>query len=100
MRFKRFLLVISPFYSQNVAYWTVFPAGAGYISEYLEKNGIENDIIDMRLEQSKERLFKRIEEFKPDLIGFQILTYRYDVAFDLVKDVMKKTNVLLFRQMS
>lgn len=93
MGFKRFLLVISPFYSQNVAYWTVFPAGAGYISEYLEKNRIENDIIDMRLEQSEERLFKRIEEFKPDLIGFQILTYRYDVAFNLVKNVMKKTGI-------
>ena len=93
MRFKRFLLVIPPFYSQNVAYWTVFPAGAGYISEYLESHGVENDIIDMRLDQDEEKLFRKIEEFKPDLIGFQILTYRYDVAFSLVKKIMSRTGI-------
>ncbi|MFH0837583.1 MAG: radical SAM protein [Candidatus Aenigmatarchaeota archaeon] len=93
MRFKKFLLVIPPFYSQNVAYWTVFPAGAGYILEYLDKQGIENDVIDMRLDQNEARLFKKIEEFKPDLIGFQILTYRYDVAFNIVKKVMERTGI-------
>jgi radical SAM superfamily enzyme YgiQ (UPF0313 family) len=92
-RFDKFLLVIPPFYSQNVAYWTTFPAGAGYISEYLTSNNIENDIIDMRIDQDEEVLFKKIVSYKPDLIGFQVLTYRCDLAFSLINKIKERFDI-------
>ncbi|OGM01758.1 hypothetical protein A3K72_01030 [Candidatus Woesearchaeota archaeon RBG_13_36_6] len=86
-------MVIPPFYSQNVAYWTTLGVGAGYLSEYLTSKNVENHVLDMRLNHSKKILFDEIKSFKPDLIGFQILTYRRDVAFSLIEKTKQKFNI-------
>lgn len=66
------------------------PIGLGYTSEYLTANNIENDVMDMRLGYGLEELKRKIKEFKPDLIGFAVLTYRHDVPYSLISSIKSK----------
>ncbi|MFH1212433.1 MAG: radical SAM protein [Candidatus Woesearchaeota archaeon] len=94
-RFKRFLLVVPPFYGPNVGSRSVVGVGAGYLMEYLHEKGIDYQFLDMRLEENgkEEELFKKIRGYKPDLVGFQIMTYRKDIAFSLIKKVKENFDV-------
>ena len=86
MRFKKVLFVIPPFPGVNQSK-DVLILGVGSLSQYLSDNGVENKVFDMRFGYSADDLKKCIEEYKPDLVGMQIMTYRHDVACDILNAI-------------
>ncbi|MBN1645248.1 radical SAM protein [Candidatus Woesearchaeota archaeon] len=87
MKFKRILLIVPPFPGVNQGK-NVLLLGVGYISQYLLDNGIQNTVFDMRLGYSVKDLKKIILEYRPDLIGMQIMTYRHDIAYDIINEIV------------
>lgn len=82
MRFKRVML-INPRYKGH--YPAFLAAGIGYVAESLWQGGIQYDYVDMGLDRSFSKLRKRIQTFSPDLIGFQVMSYRFLHTFDLIR---------------
>jgi anaerobic magnesium-protoporphyrin IX monomethyl ester cyclase len=89
MRYQKVLLV-------NLAYRSSFfaepkiPAGLGYIAEALETQGIEYQVLDMNLGYDKSHLMERIQEFKPDLLGITLMTFRYKDSYSTIADLKKE----------
>ncbi len=90
MKFKRVLICILPFLKEIPK--TPF-IGVGYISEYLSYNNVENTVFDMNLRYSVKQLFKRIKEFKPDLIGFFLMTKFFLSSYEIIKKVKQKFKI-------
>lgn len=85
-RFKRVLLCTPHFPGRYGWPSAPYPA-TGYLSEFLTAHNIENDVIDLRLGKSIEDLKKKIAEFKPDLIGFSVMSYRRDMAYKYINAI-------------
>lgn len=84
--FKRVLFCIPPFPNKYGA--PTHPhTGVGYLSAMLDKYGIENDVIDMRLGYQFHDVHRKIKEFKPDLIGVTMMTYHHSLAYELVAQI-------------
>lgn len=83
MRFNRVLLILPKFPGKNQGK-SIMVLGVGYISQYLRDNGIANKVVDMRLGYTLRDLKKIIAEYAPDLVGIQIMTYRHDIAYDVI----------------
>lgn len=88
MRYQRVLLVNPP----SKGEWKGFRPhiGLGYIAEFLAENGIEYDVLDMNLGYKFRHLQKKIDTFKPDLMGMSLLTLEYKKFYKLIS--MVKTN--------
>lgn len=82
MRYRKMLLVNPPSRGE----WKGFRPhiGLGYIAQYLEEHGIENDILDMNLGYKFRHLQKKIDTFKPDLVGMSLLTLEYKKFYKLL----------------
>ena len=87
MKYKKVLLINPPYTGSRVR--VVFCAGLGYIAESLEDAGICYDVFDMSLGYTYRELKSKIEEFKPELIGFSILTYKYSETYGLINRIKK-----------
>ncbi len=87
MRYKRTLLINPPYTGNRVK--VVFCAGLGYIAEILKLSGVEYDVLDMSSGYGYKHLRKRIEVFKPDLIGVSMMTYRYKETYSLIRNIKK-----------
>ena len=67
--------------------------GIGYLSEFLSYHGIDNDVIDLGLYYQGDLsapislLRQRIKEVKPDLVGFQVMTYRRDIPGTIIDEI-------------
>lgn len=81
MRYKKILLVNPPYTGARVR--DVFCAGLGYIAENLKMSGFEYDVLDMSLGYRYKHLKKKIDFFKPDLIGISMMTYQYKESYRL-----------------
>lgn len=88
--YKRILL-IRPDYQDSHYEYTGLPAGLGYISEALERAGIEHKVFDMSLNRKKEQLQKCISIFKPELIGISMMSFKYKDHYALA-DFIKEKN--------
>lgn len=66
--------------------------GQGYIAQYLKQNGIEYDILDMNLGYKMKHLQKKIDHFKPDLIGLSLLTLEYKKFYKLITQIKAKNS--------
>ena len=88
MKCKRVLLVNPP----SSGEWKGFRPhiGLGYIAQTLVKNGIEYDVLDMNLGYKFKHLQKKINAFKPDLIGMSLLTLEYKKFYKLISMVKKR----------
>jgi radical SAM superfamily enzyme YgiQ (UPF0313 family) len=94
IRFDRVLFVF-PQYKHTQFGATHPPVGLGYLSEFLSVNGIENDVVDMRLDPSIDRLKAKIRAFQPNLVGVSMMTLLHRHTYDLMEDI-KKTFPHLF----
>lgn len=83
MRYKKILLINPPYEGTRVR--VVFCAGLGYIAEALKSAGIDYDMLDMSLGYGYGDLKKRINAFRPDLIGLSVMTYRYKQTYLLIE---------------
>lgn len=88
MRFERVLLVNPP----SDAEWRgIRPhIGLGYLAETLAANGIQYDVMDMNLKYTFRHLRRKIDEFKPDLIGLPLLTLEYQKQYQLIHDIKRE----------
>jgi len=91
MRFNKSLFVIPWEGKTGLGEMPDYPhTGIGYLSSYLLKNNVENEVLDMRLGYSINDLFEKIISFKPDLIAFTSMTYRVNIAYDLIKTIKEE----------
>lgn len=86
MRFSRVLLVF-PEYKRTQFGATHPPVGLGYLSEILKVSGIENDVVDMRLDPNVCRLKSKIKEFQPDLIGISVMTLLHRQTYRSIEEI-------------
>lgn len=90
MRFNRILLVSARF-SKGRYRLSIHPlAGLGYIAESLKGAGLDLEVFDMNLQYNDGDLEKRIADYKPDLIGFSVMTFGHRQTYDLINRL--KTN--------
>lgn len=106
MRYERVLLVNPP----SCGEWKGFRPhiGLGYIAQFLSENGFEYDVIDMNLGYKFKHLQKKIDTFKPDLVGMSLLTLEYKKFYKLlsmvkaenprIKTVVGGPHVTIFKQ--
>jgi len=87
MRFQRVLLVSPP--SSSFLGAVRPPSSLGYISQALQDNSVEYSGLDMRVNTRFSSLKKRIKEFKPDLVGFSLITFQYKMSYELISKVKK-----------
>lgn len=80
--------MVNPPYSGSRAR-VVFSAGLGYIAEALKSEGFEYDVLDMSLGYAYKHLRMRIEQFKPELVGVSMMSYRYKDTYGILAKVKK-----------
>ncbi len=85
MRFQKVLLVSPPSASRYGGLRV--PAGIGYIAQALYDNSIEYDHVDMRIGYTWRHLRKKALAFRPDLIGFSMITVGYKTAYKIISDL-------------
>jgi len=88
MSFERVLLVNPPSRGE----WRgIRPhIGLGYIAQTLAEEGIEYDVLDMNFGYKLKHLQKKIDTFKPDLIGMTLLTLEYKKFYELLASIKEK----------
>ncbi len=87
MRFKRVLLVSPPSSSRYGGLRV--PAGIGSIAQVLYDNSIEYEYVDMRIGYTWRNLRKKALAFKPDLIGFSMITVGYKTSYKIISDLKR-----------
>jgi len=65
------------------------PLGIGYISEALTAAGVAHDVLDMRLGHSFHDLEKKINEFRPDVIGMTMMTFSYLENYEFLRKIKR-----------
>lgn len=87
--FKRVSLIYPPTFESK---WGAIrpPVGLGYISEMLQQQGIEHQIIDMSLGYSLAYVQKRIASFHTDLIGVSMTSLFHQTVYALLH-MLKQT---------
>lgn len=85
MRFNRVLLVNPRAPSEWLGVRP--PAGLGYLAQVLHDNEIEYCVLDMQLGYSQRKLFRKISDFEPDLVGFSLVSLGYKHSYDLIAKV-------------
>ena len=65
-------------------------AGLGYLAQTLQDSGCECVVVDMALGYGFDHLIKAIEDFKPDLFGASLFTYRYSASGERLAALKKR----------
>lgn len=86
MAYNRVLL-IRPDYKGSHYEYVGLPAGLGFISEALDREGIRQEVVDMLLGYDYSYLKRRIQSFNPDLIGINLMSFRYKDHYGLLKKI-------------
>jgi len=82
------ILFIHPPLASNRPNYQGIPLGLLYIASFLKKQGHSLKVIDYFTETYKrELLLKRIEDFKPDLLGYSSMTANYPQAVKINRDI-------------
>jgi radical SAM superfamily enzyme YgiQ (UPF0313 family) len=67
------------------------PTGIAYLASYVRKNGVDVRILDQYAEcLPLDRIFARIADIAPDLIGYSATTPNYFAAIGLVRAIKKE----------
>ena len=79
MPIKRILLVKADYPGSHYDFLNL-PIGLGYISENLSKNVIDHEVFDLCLDGGYKKLAGSISSYKPDLIGYSLMSFRYKTS--------------------
>jgi radical SAM superfamily enzyme YgiQ (UPF0313 family) len=88
MRFGRVLLVSPP--SSSYLGAARVPSGLGYIAQSLWENGIEYNLLDLRVEKRIDHLEAKIKSWHPDLVGFSMVTLEYKKTYELISETKRR----------
>jgi anaerobic magnesium-protoporphyrin IX monomethyl ester cyclase len=82
--FKRVSLIYPPTYESH---WGAIrpPIGLGYLSEMLQQQGIEHQIIDMSLGYSVRQVQKKVASFHADLIGVSMTSLFHQSVYTILQ---------------
>jgi anaerobic magnesium-protoporphyrin IX monomethyl ester cyclase len=83
------VLLVNPSYERSHYRSPSILSGLGYISEALQRNGIENRVFDMALGYSQNDLEHEVRKYNPDLIGLFLMTYRYKDHYKLLQSIRR-----------
>ena len=86
MRYSRVFLVRTSLQ----LFGSYLPIGLGILSEILGEKGIDHEVMDMNIGYKTADLIANISDFRPDLIGFSLLSVGYKKNYDLIRKVKKK----------
>jgi len=91
------VILINPPYSSKVFPIPVILPGLGYLAETLRSNGIDVYIIDAQLGWKLKKIAEKIQNIKPDFIGFSFMSYMSSSHSKLVKDIkdISKNSILV-----
>lgn len=90
MRYRRILL-ISPRFFKGKHCLAIHPlSGLGYIAQALHGAGAAVYVFDMNLQYTFKELCALIESFKPDLIGFTIMTFGHQEQCAVINQLKTK----------
>jgi len=81
--FKRVSLIYPPTFESK---WGAIrpPIGLGYLSEMLQQQGIDHQVIDMGLGYSVKQVQKKIVSFQPDLIGVSMTSLFHQAVYGIL----------------
>jgi len=85
MAYNRVLLVSPP--SSSYLGAARPPQNLGFLARALLDSGITYDIMDMRVGYSFKHLRKKIDQFKPDLIGISLVSLEYRKSYALIAGI-------------
>jgi len=86
MRFGKALFV-TPSYPNKYFGGVRPPVGVAYVEEFCQMHGIETDAMDMNAGYRKDELFRKVTRFRPDIIGFTMMTYQYLSTYRLIDEL-------------
>ncbi|HEX4590732.1 MAG TPA: radical SAM protein [Gemmataceae bacterium] len=86
MRFPR-VLFVTPNYPGRYFGGVRPPVGISYVEEYCAANGVLTDALDLNVGHRKKDLFEKVESFRPDLLGFTMMTYQYLTTYRLIDEL-------------
>lgn len=89
MSYNRILLLNPSYSGSHYVKAMRPPAGLGYLAETLKNNKIQYDVIDMGLGYSFKSMHKKINEFKPDLIGVSMMTFKHLDTYEMLNQIKK-----------
>jgi radical SAM superfamily enzyme YgiQ (UPF0313 family) len=85
MGFERVLL-ITP--DPKAEWQGIMPhIGQAYLAQTLLENGIEYEVLDLNLGYKTSHIRRKIEEFRPDLIGMSLISFEYRRFYDLLSQI-------------
>jgi anaerobic magnesium-protoporphyrin IX monomethyl ester cyclase len=85
MGFERVLL-ITP--NPKAEWQGIMPhLGQGYLAQTLLENGIEYDVLDMNLGYGPKHVRRRVEGFRPDLVGISLISFEYKRFYSLLEAI-------------
>ncbi|MBD3272261.1 MAG: radical SAM protein [Elusimicrobia bacterium] len=90
MRYSRVLLINPPTQSFYGALRP--PVGLAYLSEVLKYNGIACSVVDMLVERKIHAIYKKIDEFEPDLIGLTLYSFSYNQVYRFMHLIKQYTD--------
>ena len=89
MRYKKILLIL-PGYCKGKYRLSILPmAGIGYIAHSLQSNGFKASVFDMNLGYGLKDLQKRISDFKPDIVGFTVMTFGHRDVYETINTIKR-----------
>lgn len=87
---RRFVLINSPIFRESTEDGEQYlpPLGLGYIATYLEKSGVNVEILDcVKEKKSVFDTIKYVNEMQPDYIGINIFSQNYDLVKDIIENI-------------
>ncbi len=61
--------------------------GLGYLAQALLENNISYNVLDMLLGYKFEDLKRKVDEFKPDLLGVNLFSNKYKTAYETIDNI-------------
>ncbi len=83
MRYARVLFVTPSYPGRHFGGYRP-PVGIGYIEEFIASLGVATTALDLNAGFKERDLYRKIAEFKPDLIGFTMMTYQYMTTYRMI----------------
>lgn len=66
------------------------PLGIGYVAETLFQNGFDYRVLDLGLGYDNVQIIDWVNDYKPDLIGVSMMTFRYKKTYETIDFIKKK----------